>query len=129
MPEPSSWFTPFFSFMSLRFIALYLFLAFINLRLIVMCLTPFGWLLSIMLDPYLPWKYTFWFIPTFSGIQLGRKTRAGCMWYQFCLYDSQGCEHFACWIIRHILQRIYTELLILIIRHKNTAYHRGHFHS
>jgi len=42
---------------------------------------PFGWLQSITQSPYLWWTYhlqftSFWFTTTFSGTQLGRKTRA-----------------------------------------------------
>ena len=48
-------------------------------------LTPFGWPRSFTLTPYISWEYhisfkPFLFTPTFSGTQLGRKTRTGCTW-------------------------------------------------
>lgn len=45
-------------------------------------LTPFGWLHSVTLNPYVWHKYNFWFMhffiySHFSWTKLGRKTRAG----------------------------------------------------
>jgi hypothetical protein len=36
-----------------------------------------------MLTHYMWWVYNFWFMPTFSGMQLGHKTGAGCIWTQY----------------------------------------------
>lgn len=54
---------------------------------------PFGWLLSVTPTPYLCWKCTTLFTPTFSGTELGRKARAGCI--KFCcnaIYSSYSCS-------------------------------------
>jgi hypothetical protein len=59
----------------------YQFRTLLNLRSIICSLTPFGWLRSFTLSPYFWWEYCVLFTPTFSGGQLGRKTRAGCMCY------------------------------------------------
>jgi hypothetical protein len=55
------------------------FTPFLNLHCFIFGLTPFGWLCSIILTPYFWWKYHFLFTLTFSGMQLGCKTRAGCI--------------------------------------------------
>jgi hypothetical protein len=66
-----------------------------NLRALIFRLTPFGWLLSITLNPtYSVISYGniifdlrhFLFTPTFSGTQLGRNRRA---WRS---QDSSGCQ-------------------------------------
>jgi hypothetical protein len=57
----------------------------LNMCSLIFCLTPFGWPRSITLTPYISWEYHFSFkpflcTPTFSGTQLGRKTRTVCTW-------------------------------------------------
>jgi hypothetical protein len=60
-----------------------------NLQYFLICavmfaLTPFGCLHSITPTPYLWWEYYFLFAPTLSRTQLGRKTRADCLYnYSF----------------------------------------------
>ena len=81
---PSSCFTPTY------FTPFYLntpcqFTPFLNLHFLISSLTPFGWLCSIMLPPYFWWQYHFWFMPTFSEMQLGHKTRAG---YNFSSHNN-----------------------------------------
>jgi len=50
----------------------------LNFCSLIFSLTPFGWLSSITPIPYLWWAYQSWFIPTFSGMQLGHKVRTAC---------------------------------------------------
>jgi hypothetical protein len=74
---PSPCFMPFCYNISCQFTPL-------NLRYFIFGLTPFGWLHSSMLTPYFSWGYDFLcapssFMPSFSGMQLGHKTRAGCI--------------------------------------------------
>jgi hypothetical protein len=57
----------------------------LNMCSLTFRLTPFGWSRSMTLTPYISWEYhfsfkPFLFMPTFSGTQLGRKTRTGCNW-------------------------------------------------
>jgi hypothetical protein len=47
----------------------------LNLHSLIFSLTPLGCLCSITLTPNTWWEYHFWLTPTFSGTQLGRKTR------------------------------------------------------
>jgi hypothetical protein len=49
-----------------------------NLRFLIFGLTPLGWLRSVTLTSYFWWEYIL-FASAFSGTQLGRKTRAGCI--------------------------------------------------
>jgi len=53
-----------------------------NLRSPTFALTPFGWLLSIMLTTYFDLNIIFdlrlFFTPTFARKQTGHKTRVGC---------------------------------------------------
>ena len=66
-------FTPFFFNAPCQFASL------VNIPTLIFSLTPFGWLHSIMLTHYIWWEYHFWFMPTFSGMQLGHKTGDGCI--------------------------------------------------
>lgn len=64
--------------------------------------SPFGWLHSIMLITYSDGNIIFLFapslfIPTFSGTQIGRKTRTGCIPRQHCKVALRDCmEHGEC---------------------------------
>jgi hypothetical protein len=55
----------------------------LNLRSLIFGLTPFGWLLFIVLTSYFWWKHNFsftiFYTLSFRGTQLGRKTRIGCI--------------------------------------------------
>ena len=53
----------------------------LHLRSLIFGLKPFGWLRSFKLTHYLWWEYHFWFTPTLSGTQLGRKTMAACTYF------------------------------------------------
>jgi hypothetical protein len=64
----------------------------LNLRSLIFGLTPFGWLRSSTLNPYLWWNYNFFlfmpylFSPSFSGTQLSHTTRGACihlLYYSF----------------------------------------------
>jgi hypothetical protein len=80
--------------------------SFTNLHHLLICaLTfsvwrPFGWLHFNKRDPHFWWEYhspftPFRMTPTFSGKQLGRKIRAGCIpkWHMYyvCLTESFRC--------------------------------------
>jgi hypothetical protein len=62
----------------------YQFTPLLNLRFPIFGLMSFGWLHSITLTPRICWEYRFSLTPFFDvctlflGIQLGRKTSAGC---------------------------------------------------
>jgi hypothetical protein len=49
-----------------------------SLLTLIFSLTPFARLYSILLTPYFRWEYHSLFMPTFLGMRLGCKTRAGC---------------------------------------------------
>jgi uncharacterized membrane-anchored protein YitT (DUF2179 family) len=76
-------FTPFFFNTPCQFTSL------VNIPTLIFGLTPLGWLHSIMLTHYIWWEYYFWFMPTFSGMQLGHKTGAGCVRAQY-LFPAHG---------------------------------------
>jgi hypothetical protein len=60
----------------------------LNLRCLILCLTPLGWLHFITPAPYFLWEYLFWFTPTFWGTQLWRKAMHVCiLWFlpRYCV--------------------------------------------
>ena len=62
-----------------------------DLPSLIFCLTPFGWLHFFNASPIVSdGNIHFLFTPTFSGTQLGRKTRAVCVsvHYVMYLYDT-----------------------------------------
>jgi hypothetical protein len=64
---------------------LYLPILLLSMCYLIFRLTSFGWPRSITPAPCISWQYDFsckpfLITPTFSGRQLGRKTRTGCTW-------------------------------------------------
>ena len=85
----------FYAFFSLSIMLLAKFHHFLIFHSLIFSLTPFDWLHSIMLNPHFWWEYhflfkPFWFMPTFSGTQLGQKHRMGVyelnFWACFCMW-------------------------------------------